>query len=166
MHCFRVVLDSGGECVPVSPKYERLADAIKHYDHLSPGLHACLHEGFEVFVSEYIDIEGHEYAFRDFNEEEMSVLRRRGIDNRYTVVGFYADNQQPWAATVDASSPQKAAAEVVREMMCTNEWDTADDIHVIEVLEGDCRCTGVMQAVMAGQEVLDSVAPVGAGVPC
>ncbi len=165
MHCFRVVLDPGGECVPVSPKHEHLADAIEHYDHLAPGLHACVTEPFEIFVSEYIDVEGLEYAIRDFIETDMAGLRRRRTTHSYTVVGFYADNQQPWATTVDAGSPEQAAGNAVREMMLTNDWDTPDDIRVIEVLEGDCRGTGVILEVMAGQDALDGI-EAKAGVPC
>ena len=166
MHCFRVVLDSGGEYVPVSPKYELVADAIEHYDHLAPGLHACVTEPFELFVSEYIDVEGLEYVIRDFNEMDMAGLRSRRGDKYYTVVGLYADNQQPWATAVNAESPEEAVGKAVHEMMLTNDWGTADGIRVAEVLEDDCRCTGVTQVVMPGQEALDPVAPAGAGAPC
>jgi hypothetical protein len=74
-------------------------------------------------------------------------------DEQYTVVGYYEDNGQSWATLVKAKSPMQAAAEGVRDIAVTNEQDEVCDIHVVEVLEGDCKCTAVTQSVMNGDQV-------------
>lgn len=77
MHCFRVVLGTGGECVPVSPRFQDMNAAIEHYDYLTFGLGAMGIEGLTIFISEYNDIDGLEYAVRDFEAAEMDVYRRQ-----------------------------------------------------------------------------------------
>jgi hypothetical protein len=55
----------------------------------------------------------------------------------YTVIGFYADNNQPWMAFVKSSSP-KAAAKLGIKMVYDNGESGAnlEDMFVVEVVEG------------------------------
>lgn len=40
---------------------------------------------------------------------------------RYTVVGYYSDNSQPWIQWVDAQTPRKAALAAIREIIADNK---------------------------------------------
>ena len=56
---------------------------------------------------------------------------------KYTVVGMYADNQQPWVQHVKADDPQAAAAEGCRSLMTDPEVVADEDnLFVVEVFEG------------------------------
>ena len=55
----------------------------------------------------------------------------------YTVIGFYADNMQPWITFIEASSP-KAAAKLGIKTIYDNGNGGAElnDIRVVEVVNG------------------------------
>lgn len=57
----------------------------------------------------------------------------------YTVIGFYADNIQPWMTYVKASSP-KAAAKLGIKTIYDNGEGGAElmDMRVVEVVKGQC----------------------------
>jgi hypothetical protein len=56
---------------------------------------------------------------------------------KYTVVGFYADNQQPWITFVEAASPKIAARKGIRQLYDNGSCGAAlEDIFVVEVLAG------------------------------
>jgi len=56
---------------------------------------------------------------------------------KYTVVGFYADNQQPWISFVEAVSPKVAARKGIRQLYDNGSCGAAlEDIFVVEVLAG------------------------------
>lgn len=73
--------------------------------------------------------------------------KRHGVGKtRYTVIGYYTDNEQVWMSPADADSPEEAAAHAVRTMLIANEWDEedeADNLVVVEVIEGPVKgCLG------------------------
>jgi hypothetical protein len=53
----------------------------------------------------------------------------------YTVIGLYADNQQPWMEHVSATTPKKAALKGIKVMVDKNEAEK-DDLFVVDVIEG------------------------------
>ena len=54
-----------------------------------------------------------------------------------TVIGFYADNQQPWITFVEASSPKIAARKGIRQLYDNGSCGAElEDIFVVEVLAG------------------------------
>jgi hypothetical protein len=56
---------------------------------------------------------------------------------KYTVIGFYADNQQPWMSFVEASSPKAAAKKGIKTVYDNGESGAElQDMFVIEVLAG------------------------------
>jgi hypothetical protein len=55
----------------------------------------------------------------------------------YTVIGFYADNQQPWIIFVEASSPKVAARKGIRKLYDNGSCGAElEDIFVVEVFVG------------------------------
>jgi hypothetical protein len=55
----------------------------------------------------------------------------------YTVIGFYADNQQPWMAFVGATSPKAAAKLGIKTVYDNGESGAElEDMFVVEVVEG------------------------------
>lgn len=55
----------------------------------------------------------------------------------YTVVGFYADNQQPWVTFVEAGHPKAAAKKGVTQLYDNGSYGVElEDIFVVEVFEG------------------------------
>ena len=66
----------------------------------------------------------------------------------YTVVGFWADNQQPWAQWVKALNPREAASLAVWEIS-KSEYDP-DDAFVVEVLVGHHKCVLGDDEVVSG----------------
>ena len=51
----------------------------------------------------------------------------------HTVIGLYADNQQPWIEHVSSENPRQAAIDAITKLSV--EYD-CDDMYVVEVLEG------------------------------
>ena len=58
--------------------------------------------------------------------------------NKYTVVGIYADNNQPYATDVSAENPD-GAIEALRYIL-----EPGTELRVAAVLEGDCKCVDNM----------------------
>jgi hypothetical protein len=55
--------------------------------------------------------------------------------NSYTVLGLYADNQQPWTTHVSAKDPTAAAIKGIKEMEKSYDADI-NDLFVVEVVAG------------------------------
>lgn len=56
----------------------------------------------------------------------------------YTVVGIYADNQQPWMTRVESTSPRNAAIKGIETVYDDGKnGPELEDILVVEVIEGD-----------------------------
>jgi len=60
---------------------------------------------------------------------------------------------RPWVTVVRAKTPIQSAAEAVKDMRETNQFDGVEDIHVVEVFEGRCRSTAVTQREMCGEQI-------------
>ena len=56
----------------------------------------------------------------------------------YTVLGLYADNQQPWTTHVTAKDPTAAAIKGIREMEESYDADV-NDLFVVEVVAGKVK---------------------------
>lgn len=54
--------------------------------------------------------------------------------NKYTVIGFYRDNEQPFIQHVTAKDPKAAAVVAVCSLSLEEDYD--GDLNVVEVLEG------------------------------
>ena len=55
----------------------------------------------------------------------------------YTVIGFYADNQQPWIAFVVAGTPKAAAKKGIKTVWDNGESGAVlEDMFVVEVVDG------------------------------
>lgn len=54
----------------------------------------------------------------------------------YTVIGFYADNQQPWIEYAPGKTPKQAAVKAVRDLSDRNGTDPSD-MFIVEVIEGE-----------------------------
>jgi hypothetical protein len=55
----------------------------------------------------------------------------------FTVIGFYADNQQPWMAFVRATSPKAAAKLGIKTVYDNGESGAElEDMFVVEIVEG------------------------------
>ena len=74
---------------------------------------------------------------------------------RFTVVGFYTDNHQPWIELVEAKDPQEAAKNAVHSLAALNDMDPAS-ISVIDVFEG--KHSGVLnnETVLNGNDLMKS----------
>ena len=58
----------------------------------------------------------------------------------YTVIGFYADNQQPWMAFVVAGTPKAAVKKGIKTVYDNGESGAElEDMFVVEVVEGQCH---------------------------
>lgn len=57
----------------------------------------------------------------------------------YTVIGLYCDNQQPWMAHVMAKTPRTAAIAAIKKLENGPDKCDADNLVVIEVVEGKVR---------------------------
>jgi hypothetical protein len=56
--------------------------------------------------------------------------------NDYTVIGIYADTQEPWMEHVkNASDPKEAAIQAINKLSDRSGADP-DDMYVLEVIEG------------------------------
>jgi hypothetical protein len=57
---------------------------------------------------------------------------------KYTVIGIYSDNQQPWGNIVEAENPLKAAIKAIKDLYddgkCGGELE---DMFVVDVIEGE-----------------------------
>ena len=75
---------------------------------------------------------------------------------RYTVIGFYTDNDQVWATAVEAKEPQTAARKAVIEMLKTNGWghDMAHTLRVVEVMQGKPKFAFKNENLVDGSEIL------------
>ena len=57
----------------------------------------------------------------------------------YTVVGIYADNQQPWMEHVMANNPKAAAIKGINQLSKSDDQPDPDDLYVVEVIEGKVK---------------------------
>ena len=74
----------------------------------------------------------------------------------WTVIGVYADNDQPWIEHVQASDPKQAAKAGVQRILAhqTNELMTADCVMVIEVLAGHHQGRLGNDEALSGTDIL------------
>lgn len=57
------------------------------------------------------------------------------MSKKYTVIGLYEDNHQPWAAWVKARSTKEAAANGVKSMIALNQpGDPEDEAYIAKNL--------------------------------
>jgi hypothetical protein len=54
----------------------------------------------------------------------------------YTVIGIYADNQQPWIQHVQATTPTHAALKGIKDLSNSDDKPDVNNIYVVEVIEG------------------------------
>jgi hypothetical protein len=67
---------------------------------------------------------------------------------KYTVIGYYTDNDQPWAVFVEASD-WESAIEASRQHV-----DEGWSVRVCAVLEGDHQCVdGLVETMQISNEV-------------
>jgi len=57
----------------------------------------------------------------------------------YTIVGLYADTQQPWMEYAKAKDPNRAAIAAMRKLERGPDKCDIDNLVVIEVIEGKVR---------------------------
>jgi hypothetical protein len=62
-------------------------------------------------------------------------LTKKLSSSKYTVVGYYADNLQPWVQHVSSTDPHQAAATAVKKLE-TETGPHAQSPYVVEVFEG------------------------------
>jgi hypothetical protein len=72
----------------------------------------------------------------------ISPPTKKALDKSYTVIGMYADNQQPWMGHVKSASDPKDAAIKATLLQLTDSGADPDDMFVVEVIEG--RHTGTL----------------------
>ena len=77
----------------------------------------------------------------------------------YSVVGYCADNNQPWLVHVQAKDPAHAEVEAVKTMLDLNGWeeDFAVEIQVVQVLEGKVIASSCLGTVRSGREILGTI---------
>ena len=57
---------------------------------------------------------------------------------KYTIIGIYADNKQPWGNIVEAESPLKAAIKAIKDLYDDGKGGgELEDMYVVDVLEGE-----------------------------
>lgn len=54
----------------------------------------------------------------------------------YTVIGIYADNNQPWVGYACATNARQAAIKAAENVLKEQEWADEDQIKVVEVIAG------------------------------
>lgn len=57
---------------------------------------------------------------------------------KFTVIGYYKDNDQPWVSFTEAATPQGAAEMALKDILRRNQWslDFLGDIFVVGVFKG------------------------------
>lgn len=88
--------------------------------------------------------------------------RKKGAHKQWTVIGYFADNLQPWLEWVVAATAEEAARLGIRNIMKCNQWAGSDTeakgtVHVVEVFRGkhhghltnDCILDGHLEEVKA-----------------
>jgi hypothetical protein len=58
------------------------------------------------------------------------------MKKRFTVIGIYADNNQPWMARTFAVDGPSAAANAIKAMTKTEDKPDEDDLLVVEAIAG------------------------------
>jgi len=57
---------------------------------------------------------------------------------KYTVIGIYADNQQPWSHSVEEINPTRAAIKAITELYDEGRGGgQLEDMFVVDVIEGE-----------------------------
>lgn len=54
----------------------------------------------------------------------------------YTVVGYYADNNQPWVEFAEADSAKEAAEQAVDQLIERDSSIMGQDVRIVEAFEG------------------------------
>jgi hypothetical protein len=76
--------------------------------------------------------------FKHGQHRHMDALQSLQIPAQaYTVIGIWADQQQPWMAHVNAETPDKAAAKGIRQTYNKGKnGGELEDLFVVEVIAG------------------------------
>ncbi|MEN6550075.1 MAG: hypothetical protein ABFE07_28870 [Armatimonadia bacterium] len=61
--------------------------------------------------------------------------RYKGAVKRFTVVGYFADEDQPWVEHVITLNSEQAIAVAVRKLCKLNDWNAEEEAHNIVVVE-------------------------------
>ena len=57
---------------------------------------------------------------------------------KYTVIGYYEDNQQTFIESAKTTSANKAIHKVCKRLAKINGWDGIDNMCIVAVLIGTC----------------------------
>lgn len=68
------------------------------------------------------------------------MAKKKTVLKDYSVVGIYADNQQPWITWVRANTPVEAALKGIKKTFRNGENGVEEaDIFVVDVLKGKVK---------------------------
>lgn len=78
---------------------------------------------------------------------------------KYSVVGYYSDNNQPWLKIVQAENSAQATFKAVLAVLDINGWDEddADKVKVVMVLAGECHDVKLPCEVVSGADVVNTL---------
>jgi len=64
----------------------------------------------------------------------------RGV-RKYTIIGLWADNSQPWLEFTEGTSPERALRDALQDLRQEHDWDeeTLKDLFIVEIVEGHRR---------------------------
>lgn len=64
----------------------------------------------------------------------------RGM-KKYTIVGLWSDNSQPWVEFAEGTSPERAVRSALEDLRLDHDWDeeTLKNLFIVEILPGHHR---------------------------
>ncbi len=107
--------------------------------------------GYKCFAAEYEFSDDH--IAWDFTTTEAADAED-DKPNKYTIVGFYRDNDQPWVEHAEAGNANDAVKAAVFAKADGDESYGADDITIVEAFDGHLQGTLCNEKTYDSAEIL------------